>query len=891
MTQPEQQPDTHALILTPTPRLARQYLRQQAEAEVAAGRQAWLAPSVLTFSAWLKQLSDEWMLFGDDPRVRLSADQAQLVWQSVIAEDVLVGAARMAHQAASTWRSLHEHELSAAEAWPAASLSIDAEAMQSWIKAYQQQLNKQGWVDEWMLAASLPDHIAAGALRLPSHIILHGFDLPLTPLQRRCLAAAEQAGTLIEGVPQDFDETPPSWPIMVCQDDHDELIQAAQWAREVLQGHPEAQVAVVVSDLNGRVAAVERALRQAFDPPAFVLRSTAREPWHISMGLPLAQWPLVADALLLLGLHPDRLDPMQLHHLLRSPFLRGYEQEQQARAGLRRNLTFETHFCHHRRVAGKAVEYRAHQFADRLSDWAALRGQHQSSARPMVWAKRFAEELKALGFGHGRTLDQREYQVMRRWHELLETFADQETVVSQPWHRQTALQRLRHQAQSIIFREQERGAALEVLGVEEALGSKFDAVWITGLDNRQWPMPAQRNPLLPGPVQRPLPTSHHEGCLSLARQQLAALHRCAPVVVGSYLQADDQAPDRRLTGLVVATEQLPRHQGNAILDVATEWVTEDHRAPPVVAEALAQPRRGGTGLLQQQLDCPFRAFAIQRLRAVDRPLPSATLDPMQRGTLAHKVLEQFWATHVSQAAVRAMTEAEREQAMTAAIDQTLAEQLVWADAHTVAIERRCQQRMLQRWLEIELARPPFSVVARETEVAMHIGPLQLIGQVDRIDQLDMDNGGDQQTLIIDYKTGRAARNDWQPGPALASVQLPAYAVSLDPPPVALAYASLKPDAMALSGVSADDLSVTGLSQVGGDKPVFKDIADWSDLTASWRAQLDQLAEDFAGGWAAVAPRKLDVCKYCHLKSLCRIHEQRGFIDDEFGDDSEGEAND
>jgi RecB family exonuclease len=207
----------------------------------------------------------------------------------------------------------------------------------------------------------------------------------------------------------------------------------------------------------------------------------------------------------------------------------------------------------------------------------------------------------------------------------------------------------------------------------------------------------------------------------------------------------------------------------------------------------------------------------------------------------------------------------------------LAHHLSWADAQTVAIERRCQQRMLQRWLEIELARPAFSVAAREAEVELNIGPLQLKGQVDRIDQLDSG-----QTLIIDYKTGRASRNDWQPGSALASVQLPAYAVNLDPPPAALAYACLKPDEMAFSGLSDGSVTLAGVDALAESKK-FNEIEDWAALTQAWRAQLDQLAEDFAGGWAAVAPRKPEVCQYCHLKSLCRIHERQAMMDED-GDD-------
>jgi len=47
--------------------------------------------------------------------------------------------------------------------------------------------------------------------------------------------------------------------------------------------------------------------------------------------------------------------------------------------------------------------------------------------------------------------------------------------------------------------------------------------------------------------------------------------------------------------------------------------------------------------------------------------------------------------------------------------------------------------------------------------------------------------------------------------------------------------------------------------------------DGSEI-AGWRRVLEPIAASFAGGFAAVDPKKRSKCEQCGLTSLCRIHE-------------------
>src|ERR1035441_2764631 len=65
--------------------------------------------------------------------------------------------------------------------------------------------------------------------------------------------------------------------------------------------------------------------------------------------------------------------------------------------------------------------------------------------------------------------------------------------------------------------------------------------------------------------------------------------------------------------------------------------------------------QGGAAILQAQAACGFRAFAQKRLFSAALDSPSLGLDPGERGSLVHVVLQRFWAEVKTQAALKLMT--------------------------------------------------------------------------------------------------------------------------------------------------------------------------------------------------------------------------------------------
>ncbi|NEZ04694.1 hypothetical protein G4Y73_11075 [Wenzhouxiangella sp. XN201] len=856
-------------ILTPTARLARSEKRRQAMARQAAGEQAWQSPEVLAFPSWIGRLRDDWFLTAAAPQVPISASQALVLWQSVIDRDVFIGEPRVAEMVAASWRLVHEYCIDDPADWSDLILSEDSRHFRDWSGRFLELCEQRGLIDEWGFAARLPDLIRAGEIALPETIRLSGFELAMTPLQRTILEAAEAAGTRIEPGPAregaGVIET-----VTAHTEDTDELIDAARWARGLLEAQPDQSIAVVVPGLRDRLGTVERVFRQVFDPPGFALDADRNEPWHISLGPTLARWPLVADALSLLRIDPHRISQPQVGTLLRSPFLSGWEVESLARASaLAAVIRYRPYWLHAGQLAWQLGESGAKQLSGRLTEWELLRREHRDKSLPSQWVAHFQTELEAMGFGRGRGLDSREFQVLQRFHDLLEDFSALDLVIERPISRPEAVRRLNERAATAAFRERNPGAPVEILGVEEALGSRFDAIRITGLDHQTWPSPTRRDPFIPASLQADVPAASADGALERARSELDGLTRAAPAVTGSFSRGSDDE-QRHLTPLLA---DCPVGEADALeppRPAEIETLPEDTFAP----EHPGGEVRGGTSVLQRQSDCPFKAFAETRLGAGDLTPPRPGLDARDRGSLVHKALEHFWSELDGRDALESLDETALGERIAAARDAALEDfarrsPLALTEAG-LTIEARCLERALSGWLAIERDRAPFSVTARETKIDLAFDRLHLSGKIDRIDELE--GGG---SVVIDYKTGASGKNGWAPETHLADVQLPAYATSLQPRPVAIAFARLRPDNMGFDGLAEVDAGIDGVQVIGEIKgrSKFSEVESWPSLVADWRGHLDDLAADFLAGHSQVEPRDNQVCKYCHLHALCRINER------------------
>jgi probable DNA repair protein len=303
---------------------------------------------------------------------------------------------------------------------------------------------------------------------------------------------------------------------------------------------------------------------------------------------------------------------------------------------------------------------------------------------------------------------------------------------------------------------------------------------------------------------------------------------------------------------------------------------DDFQAPALPgAEA-----KGGTWALKDFSDCPFKALATRRLHAEKLETPPAGPDAKTRGSLVHQVMEQVWLALKDHTGLVSRSAEERAAVVREAVDGALKHMRArLPDLYPppfVALERERLTARVLEWLAIEAKRTPFTVRGRESEERIQVGPLTLHAFIDRVDELE-----DGSLAIIDYKTGKATKSKWAP-PRPEEPQLPIYALHQTAPVGAVLYARLKAGEMGFDGYASDEKLVVPAKQ--DEFKVNQPKEGFEETLAGWEAALAQLAEGYAQGHAAVAPRKRAVtCRYCHVAPLCRIGEL-GLADEEGSDE-------
>jgi len=885
---------TGATLVTASQRLARHLAASYGAAQQAQGVQVWEAPDFLPWHLWLERFWQEsfGLLDADTPQLLLSDFQEQTLWEEVIRaadSEPLLQVPAAARSARDAWQLLHAWKLSIPRTQESASEDVSAFAR--WAKAYGQRCTSGNWLDSARLPDAVRNAIAAGRLAPPRALIIAGFD-ELTPQQDALLNAVRAAGVTVTPL------TPADQTARTARVGYDdrraEIHAAAAWARAALESG-QARIGVVVPDLSVQRAGIVRLFDEALLPAALLPGADVVRPYNVSLGEPLAAWPVIHTALLLLEFGTGSLPVARLGTLLRSPFLAGATSEASARAQLDALLRQEGEET----VSISALLRRANaelakpqaaapQLYAQLRAWRDAIPARSKQFVPSAWSEQFAALLKLAGWPGDGQLDSDSHQAVMAWRELLAAFAAQD-VVSTRHNYAEALSTLRRMAGERVFQPQTPAAPVQVLGLLEASGLDFDSLWVMGLDDESWPPSPRPNPFLPLELQRTrgLPHASAERELEFARRLTERLAASAGSVVFSHpLNAGDEK--RRASPLLQAfPELLPNdfpapHPGLASHLFAARAIEtlSDEQAP---ALALGSQVKGGTRLFQYQAACPFRAFATLRLDARAPEEPEPGLDAKARGMLLHSALEALWNTLGSHAALCGMAEDALMNAIGTAVHAAL-EELARDRSQTLTgrfreIEARRLTRLLRAWLEEEKARAPFKVVAAEQKATIKLGGLVVEGRMDRVDELE-----DGTRVILDYKSGKTSIKSWE-GERPDEPQLPLYAIDMrQRQPVAAAlFAQLRAGELAFNGLAAR----TGIAPKV--KPAGDSEAAWQAQLDAWQTTLTTLAEAFRAGDARVDPKKFpQTCEHCGLQALCRVHERHPEIVE---DESGGEGND
>ena len=490
----------------------------------------------------------------------------------------------------------------------------DARAFAEWAKDYARRCDKESNTDE----ARLPDIVAPllkeAALRKPKLLVAYAFDV-VPPQVRDFLDACAKQGIEVRSCAPEEKESKASR--VAFPSAREELEAAASWARAKLEAGAK-RVGVVVPELGQRRKEVARVFARVMHPGRNLPGAEQKAlPFNISLGAPLADYPLARAALSILELASGEIAFEQASKLIRSPFLAGAEPELSQRAQLDKELRKRAPA---RVTLGKLVALieGAPVLRQRLEAlFALVREQPGGERSPHEWARHFSALLEAAGFPGERGLDSSEYQTQAKFNETLAEFAKLERVAPKMSFAQ-ALARLRRLCTDTLFQPETPDAPIQVLGVLESAGLEFDALWVSGLTDEAWPLAAAPNPFIPPALQRKagIPEASAEATLARGKRITDGWLAAADEVVVSHpAMEQDRAllASPLISAVALGTPETGTYERyrDLIFAARRSETVQDGQAP---ALATKTPR-GGTRILSDQAACPFRAFARHRLAA------------------------------------------------------------------------------------------------------------------------------------------------------------------------------------------------------------------------------------------------------------------------------------
>ena len=835
------------------------------------------------------------------PQTLLAPFNEQLLWEDIITQALkknafgdLFDVSGLASAAMEANQYIVEWKLQI----PRDQMSEESRQFLQWQRLFVLACNKLNVLESvryfnWQL-----DCLELGKISLPEHIAFAGFD-QTAPQEQRFREILSKRGVQVSDYLTIHAE--PASTQHVCVDNEEAECRAAvAWAQACLVQNPRAKLAIVAPQLSE----VRNQLADLLDDtfyPASVRPSLAdtTKNYNFSLGTPLIQQPIIQAALNLLRLLSSYLlQQSDISAILLSPFWSANQQEADARALLdakmREQLPMQLSLTRFVEFATKQQE-RGLNITQLLAHLNAAMAISSNRAMPSQWAKTLNSMLNALNWPGERNVTSIEFQAISAWQKVLLQLGKLD-VLSKNYSPSEVVQCMQQICTEAIFQaETINQPSIQILGIMEALSTPVDAIWCVQMNDHIWPPPSRPNPLIPTFIQRaanvPGADNHIQTAFA-AKVQERLLHSANSIIFSSSkTQSESQlrvSPfisnipvlesvllastlAERLSLLKFDSNKLSSSGDTVLTHMNLEYL-DDHIAPAIQA---GEHVSGGTGLFKAQAICPAWAFYQYRLGAKALKKPSNGLDNMDRGSLVHSVLEQFW--HPSEqyrhfADLRDMTADNFEQAINVAIRRTLqdfAEYNNIASKSLLALEHERLYKLISAWLQYEKEHGvSFRIIDCEAEKKVHICGIQVTLKIDRIQRFE--DGG---LAFIDYKTGQEPKMTNWDEERITEPQLPIYAAfGGDESKISsVQFAWVKIAEHEFIGVSSDNFE----TEPDKRKPKFiQQFDNWQSLLDHWKASIEAIAQEIEIGEAAVKFNNENDLMYCEVLPLLRLPERQ-----------------
>ena len=869
--------ESNAVIITPNQRLAITLMSEHSQLQHT---NTWQTPNILSIKNWETRLWQDYIF--ELPKKLLSSQEESLLWQEIIkrteTENNILNPLKTAELAKQAWHSLIQWNIDFHHADISNHHSQNTQVFYQWAADFQSLCFDKNYIDSSSAMKAIahnPDFIK----KLPQqHFVFYTF-LEFTPLQERLLTQLRNQKQLqiIHSTKATSEKNTHKRFELNTEDD--EIIAMATWAKGLVQDYNKNQnqkknsIACVIPNLHQIKNKTERVFKEIFN--------SASPPVDFSAGKKLAAHPIIQTFLNCLHIcisAKDQQHDFELFSMvIRSPYLQQAENEFNLRMkidkALRGNCNSQLTLQDATKKLKRAQHYiDCHSELNTIFETLVQFQTNTNHFHPEHFAKNILALLTSIGWPGERSLDSTEYQVTQRFIKLLDELHGLLNFAA-PQNAKQALLILSQLANNTVFQIEKEKTTIQILGLFEAAGMYFDHVWLMGLDDLTWPSKPKPNPFLPYQLQNNNNMPHASAerefmfCKQLTTQLIS---NAGSIIVSSAKTLQDKhlRPSALIDDIslvsectYLSSEIKQKKYTPAILDKKS-----DYQAPEV---SEREDVKGGTEIIRRQSLCPFMAYASLRLAAEGLEKLTDAPDALLRGSLLHKALELFWLKTTSQEDLLKLSDNELQKLISTAVAQAISEiNQFYFSGLMLEIEQSRLIKLLTQTMLLEKQRANFTVKALEQKQKYHFKKFIIQLKVDRIDQLE---NGDY--VVIDYKTGQPTMGQWF-GERPKEPQLPLYCILQDNINT-LAFVQVRNNNCLYKGISQnpDNFSTQITTIKAFEKVNYPyQASNWGAQKQRWQQTIEQLAEDFSLGKAAVDPLEPSTCNFCDLHSLCRINE-------------------
>ena len=829
---------SHSRVVTSNARLSQEIKYAHGYEQSRNEASAWITPAVSHWHRWITEQFQDLQAIGYAPSCKKLIG-GELARRAIQLTAPRADVEQHARQFENAWTLAYEWNLW--PVWQDVNETADGRLCNRWSQAFRAFLDEQDLITAPEISSVLLTALHDGTWK-PTPITTFGIEAP-NRSQSSLLSAIMQAGGEVKTITSEFRSN--AEPMRIgFPDAMRERMSMALCSQQVLQElGAGTRVGILITNLTGEQTTLRRQFEAVFPDLAEVDQIV-----NIGSSHELRQCAMADEIMQFLRWTVTPVRYTELGAIARSKYLTGLALPTQPSVLNRERVAF-------RPFANQSGK-------DWLKETAA--GVHPRRRLILSGWVGFARGLLAsVGWQIPKPSNKELAQRMAIINAINDVGRSNSLTGSIPWS--DAVRQFCEAIGVGSYRTAASNAPIQVMTHQDSRYLNFDALWVTGMSDAEWPRAPSPNPMIPiGLLRRAqVAETTHTDLLKTARELTEQWKQRTEKLVYSYVQPDQ---DSRAQPSSLIAEYSETTVQDLLGDVA-HFSTHDHvwvasastpeleRYASEYGTSVESPtdRSFPISLLESQSQCSFQAWASFRLGLRQEQSPNLFPSAADRGSAVHKALEELVKRHPSRDEIAKI----KHEEITDVVSKVLKPMRNRLPASYVSNELRRIDLLLQNWVRYEAERAPFEVESVEASVKGELGGVRFSTRVDRIDKCQ--SGG---RLIIDYKTGEAKPKSWE-GERPKAPQLPLYLLMDD-----------QSNGIAFYKISNDELRLLGTGDDTVDIPPRKSALDNTDFATrreGWSVVLSDLATQFLSGEARVDPVH-EACNWCHLQGFCRVFE-------------------